>query len=129
MNKLLLGVLAIAFTTSSMAYTSSSRSSVSSSKSTTSRSYSSTSTKTTSTPKLVYNVNKTPLQSAPVPPKKTLLTSSNPVKAVAPVKTVTTVNKTTTVKKKKIDYDYYEYADCSIVTHQFRTMYRCIDRD
>lgn len=63
---------------------------------------------------------------------KTPTTSYRSTSYVSKTTTVKTpVKKKTVVKKKtsSIEYDYYDYQDCSVVTHQFKTMYRCIDRD
>ena len=41
--------------------------------------------------------------------------------------------KITKTKKKSLfssdDYDYYDYKDCSLVTRNYKTQYKCLDND
>ena len=45
----------------------------------------------------------------------------------------TTPVKTSKTKKKSLfssdDYDYYDYKDCSLVTRNYKTQYKCLDND
>lgn len=49
------------------------------------------------------------------------------------VKTTTVKTPTTKTKKKSLfssdDYDYYDYKDCSLVTRNYKTQYKCLDND
>lgn len=49
------------------------------------------------------------------------------------VKTTPVKTPTTKTKKKSLfssgDYDYYDYKDCSLVTRNYKTQYKCLDND
>lgn len=49
------------------------------------------------------------------------------------VKTTPVKTPATKTKKKSLfssdDYDYYDYKDCSLVTRNYKTQYKCLDND